>query len=195
MFEDESLQSSLLMLASGSCGEPPNVAHMTDLAPYILQHIAVLKNVQADHRREVRAVADSHPQAAITKQQMDSLTTGIYCAEVALDANRYRAARNKAAARATDDEDKRTISMRLHISNVKQAQEFLGRVDVVLSAPASGGNTRASPLAAGGNSLLASGSTRNRDSPNFDMSSNGCGGGEDEPTRVADGNGWWPGWW
>ena len=35
VFEDESLQMSLLMLTSGGCGEPPNVSHMTDLAPYI----------------------------------------------------------------------------------------------------------------------------------------------------------------
>ena len=167
VFEDETLQSSLLMLASGSYGEPPNVAHVTELAPYILQHIAVLRNVQADHRREARQVAEDHPQAAITKQQMDQLTTGIYCAEVTLDANRYRQAQSRAAARAAIDEDQRAVAMRLHIDNVKQAQEYLGRVDVVLNSPASGGASGGGtlPLAAGRNSLLASGSTRNRDSP------------------------------
>ena len=170
VFEDESLQQSLLMLASGSGGEAPHVANVTEFAPFILQHIVVLRNVQADHRRELRSAADSHPQVAITKQQMDQLTTGIYGAEVTLDANRYRVAHSRAAARATDDEDKRASAMRLHISNVKQAQEYLARVDVVLNSPASGGASGGGtlPLAAGRNSLLASGSsTRNRDSPMF----------------------------
>ena len=62
VFEDESLQLSHLMLASGSCGEPPDVTGVCDFAPYIVQHIAVMKSLQADHRREVRPVAD--PRAA-----------------------------------------------------------------------------------------------------------------------------------
>ena len=162
-FEDESLQSSLLMLASGSCGEPPDVTDVSDFAPYILRHIAVLKLLQADHRREVRAVADSHPQAAITKQEMDSLTTGIYCAEVALDANRYRVAHSKALVRATENEDERATSMRLHIANVKQAQEFLSRVDMVLTQ-GSMSHTEAGSASFNSPSKLASGSnTRSQD--------------------------------
>ena len=136
---------------------------MSDFAPYILQHVAVLKLLQADHRREVRAVADSHPQAAITKQEMDSLTTGIYCAEVALDANRYRVAHSKALARATESEDRRAIPMRSHIANVKQAQEFLSRVDMVLTQAAMS-HTEAVPASLNSPPKLASGSsTRNQD--------------------------------
>ena len=203
VFEDESLQQSLLMLASGGGGEAPHVANVTEFAPFILQHIAALRGVQADHRRELRSAADSHPQVAITKQQMDQLTTSIYGAEVTLDANRYRVAHSRAAARATADEDKRATAMRLHICNVKQAQEYLARVDVVLNSPASGGASGGGklPLAVGCNSLLASGSTRNRDSPMFTcfpvavgeatrnrkalLTAMGSGGGSDKTGKLV----------
>ena len=45
----------------------------------------------------------------------------------------------KAADRVAEVEDRRAADMRRHIANVKQAQDFLRKIDFVMTSPASGG--------------------------------------------------------
>jgi hypothetical protein len=96
---------------------------------------------------------------------MDSLTSGIYCGEITLDANRYRVAYSKALTRATENEDKRAEAMRLHVANVRQAQEVLGRIDMVLTLTKAGQQVDAQAVSIRSSpSKLASGSkTRHSD--------------------------------
>ena len=59
--DDASLQGSLLQLASGSCGDPPDDAQDPKaIAPFIVKHVPLLRILEADHRRENRVVAEEH---------------------------------------------------------------------------------------------------------------------------------------
>ena len=88
--DDVSLQRSLLQLASGSYGDPPDsVEDIHGMVPYIVKHLPVLKMLEADHRHESRAVAEEHPQAMMTRNEMVKLSSGVYSGEITLDANRY----------------------------------------------------------------------------------------------------------
>ena len=47
------LQGSLLQLASGSGGDPPDDAQDPKaIAPFIVKHVPLLRMLEADHRRE-----------------------------------------------------------------------------------------------------------------------------------------------
>ena len=76
--DDASLQGSLLQLASGSCGDPPDDAQdIKAIAPFIVKHVPLLRMLEENHRRENRVVAEEHPEARIINAQMAKLTSSV----------------------------------------------------------------------------------------------------------------------
>ena len=58
---DGRLQRSILALAAGDCGDPPDDAQdLKAIAPFIVKHVPLLRILEADHRRENRVVAEEH---------------------------------------------------------------------------------------------------------------------------------------
>ena len=63
----------------------------------------------------------------------------MYIAELTLDANRYRDAKMKAMNSVKYLEEKHRNDLQRHITNVKQARDILGEVDVRFVSPSTGG--------------------------------------------------------
>ena len=134
---DASVQSSLLELAQT---EPPgSIAQLSDLAAWLLKKVPALRAAHAQHRRESQAVTEDHPSNVLNKKEMKTLAVTVYIAELTLDANRYRDAKMKAMKSMKLLEEKHQNDLKRHVTNVKQARDILGEVDVRLVSPATGG--------------------------------------------------------
>ena len=77
-----------------------------------MQHVPLLRVLEAEHRRESRMAAMEHPQTKITNAQMDTLTSSVYAGEITLDTNRYRIAYQAAKSRLSQAEDLRAVALR-----------------------------------------------------------------------------------
>ena len=131
------VQNSLLELAVAD--PPDSVANLSDLATFLLKKVPALKEVHAQHRRETRAVTEEHPSNVMNQTEMKTLAATVYMAELTLDANRYRDARNKAKKSLQQLEEKHREDMQRHATNVKQARSILGEIDVTFVSPSTGG--------------------------------------------------------
>ena len=132
-----SVQSSLLDLAQT---EPPDsIAQFSDLATFLLKKVPALKAAHAQHRHESQAVTEEHPSNVLNKKEMNTLAVTVYIAELTLDANRYRDAKMKARTSVKHLEEKHRDDLQRHVTNVKQARDTLGEVDVRFASPPTGG--------------------------------------------------------
>ena len=134
---DASVQSSLLELAQT---EPPDsIAQFSDLAGWLLKKVPALRAAHAQHRRESQAVTEDHPSNVLNKKEMNTLAVTVYMAEMTLDVNNYRDAKVKAMKDVRLLEEKHRDDLQRHVTNVKQARNILGEVDVRFVSPSTGG--------------------------------------------------------
>ena len=131
------VQSSLLELAATD--PPDSVDDFSGLATFLLKNVPALKEVHTQHRRESQAVTAEHPSSVLNKTEMKWLAATAYMAELTMDANRYRDAKNKATKSVHELETKHREDVKRHVDNVKLARGILGDIDVRFVSPSTGG--------------------------------------------------------